>query len=509
MTRNLYYALGAVLVAAVAAGSWFTLQSSAEDGLRYETKIVDRGAIERVVSASGAVNPLITVQVGTQVSGQISVVDVDFNSPVKKGQRLALIDPQSFISRVTQAESDLAGARTQVALQAANLERAQAQLLKERRALERAQLLADKGFNSTATLDLQKATVASATADVAVAKAQADNARSTIAARQASLTQAKIDLSRTEILSPIDGVVIERNVDNGQTVAASLQAPVLFKIAQDLSQIQINVQVDEADIGTVKAGQNVSFDVASFPQRQFHGEVSQVRVGGVSEQSVVTYTVVVAAPNRDQALMPGMTASVKIVTGRRDNVLRIPSEALRFRPPASVQTNSSTSGGESRGSRRETMIAELTTALSLDEKQQKALRDAMPARQPGSGGQRRNGGGGGGEGGQASADGGGGAGSGEGRRAGGGGGAGGGRGFDGAIARALEPLLNDAQKKAFEAWRAERGQSRRGQIWVLRAGTATQVAVSLGIADDRFTEVVSGLKEGDAVITRANTEAGA
>ena len=499
MTRNLYYALGAALVIAVAAGSWLTFQSSAEDGLRYEAKVVDRGAIERVVSASGGVNPLVTVQVGTQVSGQISVVDVDFNTPVKKGQRLAMIDPQSFQSRVTQAESDLAGARTQVALQAANLERAQAQLLKERRALERAQLLAEKGFSSTATLDLQKATVASATADVAVAKAQADNARSVIAARQASLTQAKIDLSRTQIMSPIDGIVIERNVDKGQTVAASLQAPVLFKIAQDLSQIQINVQVDEADIGTVKAGQSVAFNVASFPQREFRGEVSQVRVGGVSEQSVVTYTVVVAAPNRDQALMPGMTASVKIVTGRRDNVLRIPSEALRFRPPASAQTTSAASAAEGRGTRREATIAELTTLLSLDERQQTALREALPNRQPGAGGggQRRTAAGGEGE---PSGD------AGGGRRAGGGAG-GGGRGFDGAIARALEPLLNDAQRRTFETWRAERGQGRRGQLWVLRGGRATQVNVTLGIADDRFTEVVSGLKEGDAVITRAN-EAG-
>ncbi len=498
MTRNLSYALGAALVLAVAAGSWLTFRSSADDGLRYETKIVDRGTIERVVSASGDVNPLVTVQVGTQVSGQISVVDVDFNSKVKKGQRLALIDPQSFTSRVTQAESDLAGARTQVALQAANFDRAQAQLLKERRALERSQTLADKGFSSTATLDLQKATVASATADVAVAKAQVGNAKSVIAAREAALTQAKIDLSRTEILSPIDGIVIERNVDNGQTVAASLQAPTLFKIAQDLSQIQINVQVDEADIGAVKAGQGVAFNVASFPQRDFRGQVSQVRVGGVSEQSVVTYTVVVAAPNRDQALMPGMTASVKITTGRRENVLRIPSEALRFRPPGAAQSTSTASqAGENRGNRRETMIAELTTALSLDEKQQAALRAALPARQPGSGsGQRRPAASGDG---QASADGGDAA-----PRAGRGGGGGGGRGFDGAIASALEPLLTDAQKAAFETWRSTRTQSRRAQIWVLRGGSPAQISVTTGIADDRFTEVLSGLKEGDAVITRAN-----
>jgi HlyD family secretion protein len=497
MTRNLSYALGAALVLAVAAGSWFTFRSSAEDGLRYETKIVDRGTIERVVSASGDVNPLVTVQVGTQVSGQISVVDVDFNSKVKKGQRLALIDPQSFTSRVTQAASDLAGARTQVALQAANFERAQAQLLKERRALERSQTLADKGFSSTATLDLQKATVASANADVAVAKAQVANAKSVIAARDAALTQAKIDLSRTQILSPIDGIVIERNVDNGQTVAASLQAPTLFKIAQDLSQIQINVQVDEADIGAVKAGQGVAFNVASFPQRDFRGQVSQVRVGGVSEQSVVTYTVVVAAPNRDQALMPGMTASVKITTGRRENVLRIPSEALRFRPPGAAQPASTAQAGENRGNRRETMIAELTTALSLDDKQQAALRAALPARQPGSGsGQRRPAASGDG---QASADGGDAA-----PRVGPSGGGGGGRGFDGAIVTALEPLLTDAQKAALETWRSTRMQSRRAQIWVLRGGSPAQISVTTGIADDRFTEVLSGLKEGDAVITRAN-----
>lgn len=489
MQAKLTYAIGAAIAAIVVAGAWFTLQSSAGDTAGFETKLVDRGTIERAVSASGAVSPLVTVQVGTQVSGQVSIVDVDFNSHVKKGQRLALIDPLSFQARVTQAQSDLAGARTQLALQTANLEKAQAQLLKERRALDRSQTLADKGFSSTATLDLQKATVASATADLAVAKAQVDNARSVIAAREAALTQAKIDVSRTEILSPIDGVVIERNVDRGQTVAASLQAPTLFKIAQDLSQIQINVQVDEADIGAVKQGQSVAFTVASFPQRNFRGEVSQVRIGGVSEQSVVTYTVVVAAPNRDQVLMPGMTASVKIITGRRENVLRIASEALRFRPAGQPAASETTTGD--RGNRRDAMIAELTEALALDARQQAALKTALPNRQRGTGQARPDA--------SAATDGAGDAEARTERRA-----RGNGRGFDGAIARTLEPLLTETQKKAFEAWHAERGQTRRAQVWVLRAGTPQQIAVTLGIADDRFTELVGGLKEGDAVITRAN-----
>jgi HlyD family secretion protein len=273
-----------VVTAVVLGGAlvWYALAGASGGRGGYETKAVDKGTIERVVSASGPVNAVVTVLVGTQVSGQVAVLDADFNARVKKGQRLALIDPQSFQSRVAQAESDLAAARTQRSLQAANVTRAEAQLVKERRALERLETLMAKGFTSAAQMDAQKAVIASSTADVSVAKAQVENAQANIAAREAALAQAKIDLSRTEIFSPIDGIVIERNVDRGQTVAASLQAPTLFKIAQDLSQIQIEAQVDEADIGGVKEGQPVTFTVGSYAQREFRGRVGQVRVGGLN-----------------------------------------------------------------------------------------------------------------------------------------------------------------------------------------------------------------------------------
>lgn len=491
---RVYAIVAAVLAAAL---GWYALAGGTRAG-GYETKDVDKGTIERVVSASGPVNAVVTVLVGTQVSGQIAVLDADFNAKVKKGQRLALIDPQSFQSRVTQAESDVAAARTQKALQTANLSKAEAQLLKERRALDRLETLLAKGFTSAAQMDAQKAVIAAALADVSVAKAQVENAQANIAAREAVLAQAKIDLSRTEILSPIDGVVIERNVDRGQTVAASLQAPTLFKIAQDLSQIQIEAQVDEADIGGVKVGQPVAFTVGSYAQREFRGEVSQVRVGGLNQQSVVTYTVIVAAPNRGLELLPGMTASVKIQTGRRENVLRLPNEALRFKPPTALQAPATAEVNSDRGAqRRQELVADLTQSLSLTAAQQAALTTALEerARRRAQGGGRPSNG----EGQGANSEG-------SGERRGGGGG--GGRGFDMIVARALEPLLSAEQKKKLEEWRVSRANTRRAQIWVMSGGVPTQTRVTLGIADDRFTEVVGGLKAGDLVVTRY-TEPGA
>jgi HlyD family secretion protein len=347
-------------------------------------------------------------------------------------------------------------------------------------------------------MDAQKAVIAAALADVSVAKAQVENAQANIAAREAVLAQAKIDLSRTEILSPIDGVVIERNVDRGQTVAASLQAPTLFKIAQDLSQIQIEAQVDEADIGGVKVGQPVAFTVGSYAQREFRGEVSQVRVGGLNQQSVVTYTVIVAAPNRGLELLPGMTASVKIQTGRRENVLRLPNEALRFKPPTALQAPATAEVNSDRGAqRRQELVADLTQSLSLTAAQQAALTTALEerARRRAQGGGRPSNGEGQGANGEGSGE----------RR---GGGGGGGRGFDMIVARALEPQLSAEQKKKLEEWRVSRANTRRAQIWVMSGGVPTQTRVTLGIADDRFTEVVGGLKAGDLVVTRY-TEPGA
>jgi len=497
LTRRNLIAGGGVLLATLVL--WYALAGGSGRTAGYETKAIDTGPIERIVSASGPVNAVITVEVGTQVSGQIAVLDADFNSKVKKGQRLALIDPQSFQSRVTQAESDLAAARTQKALQDANVTRARAQLVKEQRALDRLVTLGAKGFASQAQLDAQRAVIASAKADVTVAKAQVQNAQANIAAKEASLAQAKIDLSRTVIESPIDGIVIERNVDRGQTVAASLSAPTLFKIAQDLSQVQIEAQVDEADIGGVKEGQSVTFTVGAYAQREFRGRVSQVRVGGLSEQSVVTYSVIISAPNRNLDLLPGMTASVKISTGRRDSALRLPNEALRFRPPAALQANGQTEG---EAGRRETIITDLTKALSLTDSQQAILRESAEAATS----RRRNGSrngndsaaegaryGGAESSGDASA---------EGTRSGASRGRRGG-GFDRALTAALEPTLTDEQKAKLEEWRASRGRTQRAQVWLMREGAPVQLSVTLGINDDRFSEIVGGgVKEGDLVVTR-------
>lgn len=504
LTRKTLLFASALLVAVAAA--WYGLAGNFGSSGTYETKAVDQGPIERIVSASGPVNAVVTVQVGSQVSGQIAVLDVDYNAKVKKGQRLALIDPQSFQSRVSQAQSDVTAARTQRALQVANVARAKAQMVKEQRALARLETLSAKGFASPAQLDAQKAIIASAQADVSVANAQVENSQATIAAKEAALAQARIDLSRTAILSPIDGIVIERNIDRGQTVAASLQAPVLFKIAQDLSRVQIEAQVDEADIGGVKQDQPVTFSVGSFSQREFRGTVGQVRVGGVNLQNVVTYTVIVSAENPRLELLPGMTASVKISTGRRDRAVRLPNEALRFKPPPSLQSSDESSGGAWRrqggggAGRREAIIAELTQTLGLTEAQRNALTAAMPNRSAGGGGWRRNGNGeGGGQRDRESGDNSGNGDATEGPRRGGGGGG----GFERRIASALQPLLTPEQKTKLDDWLASRANIRRAQIWVMRAGTPTRVPVQLGISDDRFSEIVGGeVKAGDLVITR-------
>jgi HlyD family secretion protein len=307
-----------VAVAALAGGYvyWSRGANGADAG--YVTATLDRGAITATVTATGAVNPVTTVQVGTYVSGPIIAIDVDFNSPVRKGQRVAQIDPAPFTVKVQRADANLANARARV-------EKARADLALKRLTLDRNRELRERDFISANDLDTAKSNYDQSVAQLTLEEAAVKQA-------QAELDEARINLGYTDILSPVDGVVVSRSVDVGQTVAASFQTPTLFQIAQDLTKMQVNASVSEADIGAVQEGQAAIFSVDAHPGRDFRGTVVQVRNAPVTVQNVVTYDVVIAVDNADLALKPGMTATVAITTAHTDDALRVPLRALSFKP---------------------------------------------------------------------------------------------------------------------------------------------------------------------------------
>ena len=291
------------------------------DGASYQTATITRGPITQAVTATGTLNPVVNVQVGSQVSGNIAKLFVDFNSQVKAGQVVAQIDPALFQATVTQAEGDLASAQAALELAKVNASRIQ-------------ELFARK-TSSQADLDQAIAALHTAEASVKI--------------KQGALDKARADLEHCTITSPIDGVVISRSVDVGQTVAASLQAPVIFAIANDLTKMQIDANVAEADVGVVKIDQNVDFTVDAFPMETFHGKVVQVRNAPITVQNVVTYDTVIGVSNPELKLKPGMTANVSIVVARKENVLQIKNAALRYHPPeatslATKRTGASRSG---------------------------------------------------------------------------------------------------------------------------------------------------------------------
>jgi len=289
----------------------------------YQTATVTRGPITQLVTATGTLNPVVNVQVGSQVSGNIQKLFADFNSEVKAGQTVAQIDPALFQAAVTQAEGDLATAQA---------------------ALELAKLNATR----TETLFKQKN---SSQQDLDQATAALHQAEGNVKIKQGALDKAKADLDHCTITSPIDGVVISRNVDVGQTVAASLQAPVIFAIANDLTKMQIDSNVAEADIGAVSVDQDVDFTVDAFPTRTFHGKVVQVRNAPITVQNVVTYDTVIGVSNPDLKLKPGMTANVSLIIAHKDNVLQLKNAALRFRPPEAATSDQARSTSSPSGQR--------------------------------------------------------------------------------------------------------------------------------------------------------------
>lgn len=299
----------------------------------YKFAKVERGPITATVSATGTLTPVVSVQVSSQISGQIQKILVDFNSTVKAGQLIAQISPETYEHRVRQAEADLEAARATVAVQQAEIYRAKVNLAEAERDLGRKQTLVDKNFISPAELDKAKTALEAARAQMRVVEAQARNSAALVRQRTAQVGQARVDLGRTEIRAPVDGIVIKRSVEPGQTVAASLQAPEMFVIARSLADMQVETAIDEADVGRLRAGQEVSFTVDAFPGRRFQGSVTQVRKAAQVVSNVVTYIAVVSAANPDLILLPGMTANVRIVTAQKEGVLKVANAALRFRPP--------------------------------------------------------------------------------------------------------------------------------------------------------------------------------
>lgn len=352
------------MVLAVAAGWWIWQQNStAGDEGAWRTTQVERGNIRVAISATGSLSATSTVVVGSQISGQVTDVLVDFNDSVERGQVIARIDPSSYQAQIEQGHAQIASAR-------ASLAQAQAALANAEADYERKAGLAGQQLVARSDVDLARAARDQARAQVAAAQAQ-------IRQQSASTRTTQVNLDRTVIRSPVDGVVLTRTIEPGQTVAASLQAPELFTIAEDLSKMQIELAVDEADIGQVEVGQQVSFTVDAFPGRQFRGEVLQVRLAATDTSNVITYPVIVGVDNSDGTLLPGLTVNAEIEVSRRDDVLVVSNAALRYQPSEGAGRAGIRQGGAGSGMTDE--LRRVAGVLDLDGAQQAAFDQALEA----------------------------------------------------------------------------------------------------------------------------------
>jgi HlyD family secretion protein len=327
--RNKWLLIAGLLIA-IGALTAFKLES--KNTPQYLTEKVQQGDIQNVVQATGTINAVTTVQVGSQVSGTIQTLYADFNSHVKKDQVVARIDPSLFQGALLQAKADLADGRANLIAAKANLEKAKAASAQAKLDFDRYTSLASDGVIPTQQLDTARATFQTDEAAVGAAQAQVTQAVAQVQQKVAAVTVAQTNLDHTIIRSPIDGTVVARSVDVGQTVAASLQAPTLFTIAQDLTKMQVYVSTDESDVGAIHAGQEVNCNVDAFPTQRFKGKVSAVRLNATTVQNVVTYTTVVDFDNPDMKLFPGMTAYINIPVATANDVVKVPNTALRYTP---------------------------------------------------------------------------------------------------------------------------------------------------------------------------------
>ena len=473
----------AVALAFIAGGVWWWSADSGTRGVSYRTAKVDSGEIAQTVSATGRLSARVTVDVGSQVSGQIAEIAVDFNSLVKKGDLLARIDDSVFKARAQQAAAELTIASANLASARAAREEARVNAVDAERSLKRASDVRSKGLISESDLDAARLRAEQARARTQSAEAGIAQAQAQIVQRQASLDAASADLERTLIRSPVDGIVIARNVSSGQTVAASLQAPVLFTIAEDLKRMQLEASIDEADIGAIRSGQTVRFSVDAFANARFTGEVEQIRKLATLLLNVVTYTVVISAENPDLKLLPGMTANLNLVIDERSQALRVPNAALRFNPPAGAAVVATAqaapaappAAGQQPGER---MVAE----LGLDPSQAARLRQIMGgmrgemaaiAQSNPTPDERRT------------------------RM----------QGVFANAAMALKPELAPAQQEKLDQWLAERGRAsgNRARVFIQTAQGLKPILLKIGISDGSQTEVLEGLTAGQDVVIGVNT----
>ena len=481
--------LGIAVVAILGGGTWWwTARKGEAADSAYRTATIERGDIRVAISATGTLSAISTVTVGSQISGQVTDVLVDYNSEVKKGEVLARIDPSTYEAQIEQGNAQIANAQ-------ASLKQAQA-------------TLANAELDYTRKADLGRHKLV-AQSDVDLARAARDQARAQVNAAQAQIRQqtastqtTRVNLDRTVIRSPVDGVVLTRTIEPGQTVAASLQAPELFTIAEDLSKMKIELAVDEADIGQVKVGQAVSFTVDAFADRQFRGQVQQVRLSATTTSNVVTYPVVVSVDNSDGTLLPGLTVNAEIEVSKRDDILKVSNAALRYKPTGEAATATAAAqapqGGQNRGGGIGDDLARVAGSLQLKPDQQAAfdaaltaLRERQAARmaqaqQRGAsmfGGAPRPGGN-----------------------------AGGGSGAMQAQMRQrmaermqqdfapFRATLDDTQKQRWDAELRALLGAKRAPIYTLVNGKPEMVQVRIGASDGTSTEVSGAVKEGDVVV---------
>lgn len=470
----------AVVIVAVAALAWGWQQRRAEsaDG-QWRTVQVERGDIRVAISATGTLSATSTVVIGSQVSGQVTDVLVDFNDRVSRGQVIARIDPSTYEAQIEQNNAQVASARASLAQSQATLANAQVDY-------ERKAGLVERQLVARSDVDLARAALEQARAQVSAAQAQ-------IRQQTAATRTTQVNLDRTVIRSPVDGVVLIRAIEPGQTVAASLQAPELFTIAEDLAKMQIELAVDEADIGQAQVGQMVSFTVDAFPGRQFSGQVQQVRLAATDTNNVITYPVVVSVDNSDGTLLPGLTVNAQIEVSRRDDVLVVSNAALRYQP-GDVATPPAGGGAGPLAD----ALAQAGAALSPDARQQAALeaalaqirardqarRAAQPSAGPGmlGGGMQRRPAGAGGQGGQ----------------------------MRQRMLQRLEQdfaefrgLLDDTQRSAWDQALSALAGARFVPLYRLVDDRPVPVMVRIGASDGSSTEVSGALSEGDVVVTGA------
>ncbi len=537
--RKLLFSI--VALGGLAAAGWYVLghqSSSSANEPAWRTVAIDRGSIIAAVNATGSINPTATAIVGSQVSGQVLEILADYNSAVKAGDVLARLNVEQATARLDAARAELAAAAAQNAIQKAqvdrvkadiarlgatrtdaiaNIRKAEAQLADAQTTLNRQMTLNQRQIASEVALQqarLQQLTSSAAreqaqaqlgsvdaqeqalAADLRIAEAQVLSGEAQIQQRQAIVRQIEVDIRNSEVRSPVDGVVIQRNIELGQTVAASLQAPTLFLVAQDLTRVEIYANIDESDVGRVQPGQPVSFTVTAFPAREFSGTVKTVRLGSQTVQNVVIYTAVIEVRNDDTSLKPGMTATIRIFTERRENVLRVANTALRWRPPGeqpgaaapaappnpfSVAPAGGPPGQPGGQNAQRQMLERLATELKLDDAQKRQLDEFAraarqgivtqgPAETPDARRER-------------------------------------GRQVALAIADKLKPILRAEQLPLLDAWTAERAAQRAGatgvpgRIYVPDAdGKPQLVSVRLGATDGTNTEILSGVEEGRRAI---------